>query len=229
MPVDAALLQQQITLIQNDIHSVQANSLITIGIAAIGFFGTLAASVVSAVASWNAARTASDVQKAVSSDRMKHEKQWEYFKTQMSLINSATDILWRIIYNKLVLCDHATNSAAKSNLFLLEKDAFTVESLLVVYGPESFGVAVGSMRELILSIPDKDFRKRWDEMYAEGRKKLLEIRVEMARGLEKPFEGFVSELKGTPQSLSAPADIVGVNSMGAVEIKTTLFPEHLSR
>ena len=219
--IDQTFFQQQITLIQNDIHTAQTRATITLGVALLGLIGTIVASIISARASRRTAQIAGEIQKAISVDRTKHEKQWEYFKTQMALVNAAVDVMWRLIFNKLVLCDHGTNVASKNNLFLLEKDAFTIESLLLIYAPESFAAAVAEMRGLILSIPDKDFRKRWDEMYGRGREITLKVRKEMGEGLEKPFEGFVSELKGPPPSAEASA----AQSMGTLEIKSVLFPK----
>ena len=115
--INETLFQQQITLIQNDIYTAQTRATLTLAVAVIGVLGTVIASIISARASRKTARLTGEIQKIISADRTKHEKQWEYFKAQMTLVNAAVDVMWRLIFNKLVLCDRRTDAASKNNFF----------------------------------------------------------------------------------------------------------------
>jgi hypothetical protein len=154
--------------------------------------------------------------------RQKHEKQWQIFNKNLSIIETAVDACWRMIFNKFQLCSNPNDQIAQMNLFVLQKDVLYFESLLMIYGELKLAENLAKMREAIISISNAEFRKKWPEIYAQGRSYLIEFRKYIWSGITQDFNEFEGKLRqlkvSSPTNESFPTHL-GAGTMGSVKLR----------
>jgi hypothetical protein len=149
-----------------------------------------------------------------------HEKQWAYVQKKSLIIDSAIEVFWRMIFNKLLVIHHNSIEAG-NNLFLLNKDASVLESQMVVYGDLDIAEAMSEFRNVILNTPNDKFLSEWQNILEKGRECLLLGRKNLALNISERFEDFKDKLKAShtiqaPTKQETPAS-VQADTMGSVK------------
>jgi len=155
--------------------------------------------------------------------QQEHQKQWAFINKRTSLIDSAVEISIRMMFNKLLLAYYPAHAEAPINLFVLSKDALSIESQMVVYGSLEIAEAFADSRESILGCPNDQFLKRWDEIYKKGQNYLLLCRKTLGTDIGEPYKEFQRKLQTPPPREQVPT-VVTANTMGGLTqqgIKTT--------
>ena len=177
---------EQITNISFKIQQLSDKADITLWVAVIGAIASIIAAIVAGIFAYKS-----------NQNNIQHQKQWAYVTKRSLLIDNAIDTMIKMMYTKLLICDH-NSQPAKDNFFSLQKDALLIESQLVVYGAQKIAEAIDDIKTDIIQCPDKDFRNQWTTIYNKGTKYLNECRQYLGRDLGKDFKDFENELTTNP-------------------------------
>ncbi len=173
--------------------------------------------IISAIAAVVAAAIAGYFKFKLNEADKNHQKQWSYITKRRQLIDAATEIFPRILYNKLLMA-HGPNPQAADNLFLLQKDILVIESQLVVYASQELADAVFDYKNLILGTPNDQFFKKWSDIYKKGNEYLVLCRRYLGNDISEKFESFAEKLIKEPLLDQTTAVIASTSTMGSITL-----------
>lgn len=194
----------QITNIAIKIQQLGDKANVTLLVAGIGAVAAIVAAVIAGIFAHKSNQA-----------NIEHQKQWAYVSKRSQLIDNAIDTIIKMMFNKLLICDH-DSQPAKDNFFALQKDALLIESQLVVYGAQQIADALNDIKTDIIQCPDKEIRNRWTAIYNKGTGYLNECREFMGKDIGKGFKEFESELTVTPPPVGTVPMNVTENTAGGV-------------
>ncbi len=176
----------QITNIAIKIQQLGDKADFTLLVAIIGAIAAIAAAIVAGIFAYK-----------VNQSNTQHQKQWAYINKRSLLIDHAVDTVIKMMYTKLLICDH-NSQPAKDNFFSLQKDALLIESHLIVYGAQKIAEALNDIKTDIVQCPDKEFRNQWASIYSKGTGYLDQCRQFLGNDLGKDYTKFSKELTASP-------------------------------
>lgn len=165
-------------------------------------------------------------EKRLSEMDKEHEKQWAFVNRKVILIDRAIEVCWKIIFNKLAIADLKW-TAAHENIFLLQKDAWIIESEMAVYASQELVDAFAEYKNYISNISPETIRANWNEIIDKGRNCLMLCRKHLGKDVSEKYEEFAKNLiTSPPLEEEVKAITVNVNSLGALTATTsTLTPK----
>jgi hypothetical protein len=197
---------EQITSIAIKVGELSQTANIAIWVAGISALAAIIAAILAGYFKW----------KLNELDK-KHQKQWAYMAKRSQLIDAATEVFPRMLYNKLLIA-HNNNPQAAHNLFELQKDVLVIESQLVVYASQELADAVFEYKNLIVNMPNEEFLKKWGEIYKKGNEYLVLCRKYLGNDVSEKFEDFAKKLIEEPVVEQSATLTVSANTMGSVTI-----------
>ena len=198
--------QQQIVSIALQIQNISSKIDFTLIVAGIGAGAAILSAIIAAISALK-----------VLKFNIEHQKQWAYISKRSQLIDNGVDTIIKMLFTKLLICDHDTQ-AAKDNYFALQKDALLIESQLVVYGSQEIADAFNDIKIDILQCPDKEIRQRWEAIYKKGTDYLNVCCKYLGDDLGKDFKAFKRELTETPPPVGTVPMGVTANTAGGLSL-----------
>lgn len=154
--------------------------------------------------------------------RINHEKQWLFFQKNVTVLETATDLCWRMIYNKFILASYPQDQAAATRLFEVHKDVNYYESLMVLYGDLDLANKLAEMKDLIINTPNNSFLIEWPNLYKKGQEYLLAARKFIGSSLNENLDAYKKKLEAMPASSSPSVQnlqTVQSDTMGTIAIR----------
>ena len=161
-------------------------------------------------------------EKRLSEMDKEHQKQWAFIGRRVELIDQAIEVCWRIIFNKLAIVDLSWKPAYE-NLFALQKEAWVIESKMVVYSSEEVVDAFSDYRSFITALSPNEVRPKWKDIFERGQKCLHLCRQHLGQEVSEKFEDFTNKFN-PPSKEEVKAITVNINSLGTLSATTSLFP-----
>lgn len=199
--------QQQITEIALQIQNIGSKTDFTLVVAAIGAVAAILSAIIAAIFAFK-----------LNQSNIEHQKQWAYVNKRSLLIDNGVDTIIKMLFTKLLLCDHPNTPAARDNYFALQKDALLIESQLVVYGAQEIADALFDIKRDIIQCPDNEIRLRWEAIYNKGTSYLNICRKYLGDDLGKDFKDFKRKLTETPPPIGTVPMGVTANTAGGVTL-----------
>ena len=190
---------------------MDAVNIIAITVASINSFCLICIAVFNHISKQNIERSVKELEKELEKQNI---KQSVYIQKTHILIESAIEVLVRMMFNKLLLSYYPKDNQSRTNLFLLQKNAMVIEANLVIYAPPEITDAISDFKAYILSVPEAEFQHKWGEIYNKGSSYLMKCRAVLGIAIDEKFQDFVGKLKTPPEQVDGV--VASTNSLGEI-------------